>query len=57
MLTTLLTPNVIQVVESATDWRDAIKSLANHSSKTTVFNNLMLMPSFIHMKRLVLTMY
>ncbi|HEM7177765.1 TPA: PTS sugar transporter subunit IIA [Providencia stuartii] len=25
MLTTLLTPNVIQVVESATDWRDAIQ--------------------------------
>ncbi|HGN1705232.1 TPA: PTS sugar transporter subunit IIA [Providencia rettgeri] len=25
MLTTLLTPNVIQVVENATDWQDAIK--------------------------------
>ncbi|GAB1440849.1 hypothetical protein MASR2M36_36340 [Providencia sp.] len=34
MLTTLLTPNVIQVVESARDWQDTIKiacqPLINH---------------------------
>ncbi len=29
MLTTLLTPNVIQVVESADDWRDAIRIACN----------------------------
>ena len=42
MLTTLLTPNVIQVVESANDWRDAIKIACN-----PLINNKFIEPRYI----------
>lgn len=42
MLTTLLTPNVIQVVESATDWQDAIKIACS-----PLVNNKFIEPRYI----------
>ena len=42
MLTTLLTPNVVQVVDSAKDWRDAIKIACN-----PLINNKFIEPRYI----------
>ncbi|HFF8521593.1 TPA: PTS sugar transporter subunit IIA [Providencia rettgeri] len=42
MLTTLLTSNVIQVVESATDWQDAIKIACK-----PLINNKLIEPQYI----------
>lgn len=42
MLTTLLTPNVVQVVDSANDWRDAIKIACN-----PLINNKFIEPRYI----------
>lgn len=42
MLTTLLTPNVIQVVDSASDWRDAI-----HIACEPLIKNNSIEPSYI----------
>lgn len=42
MLTTLLTPNVIQVVDSATDWRDAI-----HIACEPLIKNNAIEPSYV----------
>lgn len=42
MLTTLLTPNVIQVVESASNWQDAIKTACQ-----PLINNKFIEPRYI----------
>ncbi|WPA93451.1 PTS sugar transporter subunit IIA [Providencia zhijiangensis] len=42
MLTTLLTPNVVQVVDRANDWRDAIKIACN-----PLINNKFIEPRYI----------